>query len=350
VAEVNRDMLSNIEVSAFCAQIAMVMRAGIPVSEGVAIMAEDVRTPHGKLMLEGIAAELETGSPFYMALKAAGSFPRYVVDMTEIGEKTGKLDDVMNSLGAYYEREEAVSKNIRNAITYPMVMVAMMLVVITVLIVNVLPVFNEVFIQLGSEMSEFSVGMMEAGQVIARYSYVFVGILALIFAGILALKYTKAGAGLWRRFKLSFFVTKKPMEKLAAGRFASVMAMTLSSGLDVDQSLDMAQQLVDNPGIAEKISKCRGLMAAGSSFSTAIVDVGLFSGIYARMISVGFKTGSVDTVMTRIAEMFDEEVQTRIGNTIAVLEPTLVAVLSVIMGTILLSVMAPLMGIMTSIG
>lgn len=345
-----KDMLSNSEVSAFCSQIAMVMKAGIPVSEGVGIMIEDMKHPQGREMLEQIAAYLDTGGPFYQALEQTGKFPRYVVDMTELGEKTGKLDDVMNSLYAYYEREEAISKNIKGAVTYPMVMVVMMLVVIVVLIVQVLPVFNDVFIQLGSEMTGFSRGMMEMGQVLARYSFVFVIILALIVACVLFFRYTRKGAELFRSFQINFIGTRKLMAKMASGRFASAMAMTLSSGLDIDQSLDMAYKLVDNPKTRDKIDRCKDLMRDGESFSNALVQADLFSGIYARMISVGFKTGSVDTIMTRIAEMYDDDIQSRIGNIIAILEPTLVAVLSIIMGMILLSVMMPLMGIMTSIG
>jgi type IV pilus assembly protein PilC len=345
-----KDALTNTEISAFCAQIAMIMKSGIPVSEGIAIMIEDMKNIRGREMLEKISERLESGGAFYSALEDTGKFPRYVVDMAELGERTGRLDNVMDSLNLYYEREEAIAKNIRSAITYPMVMIVMMLAVIIVLIVNVLPIFNEVFIQLGSEMTGFSRGMMEMGQVISRYSIVFVVILCVIAAAFLALRYTKAGRLFWQNFQHNFFATKKMMTKMASGRFASAMAMTLASGLDIDQSLDMAEKLVVNPNTRAKLKKCREYMKDGESFSTALVHADIFTGVYARMISVGFKTGSVDTVMSRISVMYDEEIQGQVANAIAVLEPTLVAVLSVIMGMILLSVMVPLMSIMTTIG
>ncbi|MDL2232472.1 type II secretion system F family protein [Ruminococcaceae bacterium OttesenSCG-928-L11] len=345
-----KDMLTNSEISAFCAQIAMIMKSGIPISEGVSIMIEDQKNPQGRQMLEQIGEFLDTGGAFYAALEHTGKFPQYVIDMTEMGEKTGKLDNVMDSLYTYYEREEAISKNIRSAVAYPMVMIVMMLMVIIVLIVKVLPIFNDVFIQLGSEMSGFSRGMMEMGQVLSRYSVVFIGILFVVVLLILLARYTKKGQEVYQSFKQNFFATRKLMDKMASGRFASAMAMMLSSGLDIDQSLDMAHKLVANSKTREKIDKCKDLMKDGESFSSAIVNADIFSGVYARMISVGFKTGSVDNVMNKIADMYDDEIQSRVENTIAVLEPTLVAVLSIIMGMILLSVMMPLMGIMTSIG
>ena len=346
----NKELLSNREISTFCSQIAMIMKSGIPVSEGISIMVEDMKNPQGRAVLETIAAHLETGGAFHAALAATNKFPRYVLDMAELGERTGRLDNVMSSLDSYYEREEAISKNIRSAVTYPMVMITMMLLVIIILVVEVLPLFAEVFVLLGREMNEFSAGMIRMGQVLSQYSVFFIGFFALLVAAFLFMRYTKAGRGLLQKIKLNFFVTKRLMSKIASGRFASAMAMTLASGLDVDQSLEMATKLVDNPNTHAQIAACKEFMLNGDSFSNALVKSDIFTGVYARMISVGFKTGSVDTIMSRISEMYDEEIQNRINSIISVLEPTLVAVLSTIMGMILLSVMMPLMGIMTSMG
>ena len=346
----NKETLSNREISTFCSQIAMIMKSGIPVSEGISIMVEDMKNPQGRAVLEVIAAHLDAGGAFHAALEATGKFPRYVLDMAELGERTGRLDDVMSSLDSYYEREEAISKNIRNAVTYPMVMITMMLLVIVILVVEVLPLFAEVFDLLGREMNEFSAGMIRMGEVLSRYSVFFIGFFVLLGVVFLLARYTKAGRNVLQKIKLSFFATKKLMAKIASGRFASAMAMTLASGLDVDQSLDMATKLVDNPNTHAQIARCKELMLEGDSFSTALVKSDIFTGVYARMISVGFKTGSVDVIMKRISDMYDEEIQNRISGIISVLEPTLVAVLSTIMGMILLSVMMPLMGIMTSMG
>ena len=126
--------------------------------------------------------------------------------------------------------------------------------------------------------------------------------------------------------------------------------MMLSSGLDVDQSLDMAANLVDDIKTQEKISRMKQQMAQGASFAEALLETQLFSSVYARMITVGFKTGSADAVMKKIADRYEEEIDETISKLLGVLEPTLVAVLSVIVGMILLSVMLPLMGIMSSIG
>ena len=346
----DKDILSSGEIAAFCAQMAMVVKSGISISEGVGVMMADIKNPAGRAILETIHEQVEIGASLHTALVVSGKFPDYFLTMVEIGEATGKLDNVMDSLTDYYEREEAVSRMVRSAVTYPLVMIAMMVAVITVLIVQVMPIFNDVFQGLGAQMSGFSLVVMNFGQLLSRYSVVIVAALAGIAVLLWVLSVTKGGRGAIERFRSSFFLTRSLYVKIASGRFASAMALMLASGMDVDQSLEMVYKLVKTPAVRDKIRRCQNYIVDGSSFSEAISKVGMFSGVYANMVSVAFKTGSIDTVMEKLAIRYEEEANTQINNIISVLEPSLVAVLSIIVGMILLSVMLPLMGIMASIG
>lgn len=343
-------MLTPNELSTFSAQVAMILKSGIPVAEGISIMYEDTENTQGHDILKGILDHVEAGEPLYAALASTGRFPKYMQDMVEIGEQSGKLDEVLDSLVEYYEREENITSSIRSAVTYPMVMIVMMILVIGVLVVKVLPIFNQVFAQLGSELTGFSRAVMDFGSSLGQYSAVIVGVIAVLVAALLIMRSTKAGRALFVRFKASFFLTRRLAAKIASGRFASAMAMMLASGMDTDRALDMVERLVDNPAIHEKITACRKLVSEGGSFSEALSKTEIFTGVYARMVSIGFKTGAADVVMKKLADGYEKEVDAQIGGMIGVLEPTLVAILSVIVGMILLSVMLPLMGIMSSIG
>ncbi|WP_312645609.1 type II secretion system F family protein [Hydrogenoanaerobacterium sp.] len=348
--EKEKRQLTPSEISAFCAQLALIIKAGISVQEGISIMSGDVQDGRGKEVLQTILSHVEEGRTLTFALQQCGRFPKYVVDMVSIGETSGRLDEVMDSLCAYYERNETINKSIKNAVTYPMVMIGMMAVVIAVLVVKVLPIFNQVFRQLGSEMSAFSQGIMNFGAVLSRYSMWIVGFILVLLLIAVLMRRTKNGrAALSRVYDWLPFM-RKLSAKIAAGRFASAMALMLSSGLDTDQSLDMAGELIENEKTKAKIVGIKQLMADGASFSNALVQMKVFSGVYASMLTVAFKTGAVDTVMKKIAQRYEEEIDTKISDIISVLEPTLVAVLSIIVGMILLSVMLPLMGIMSSIG
>lgn len=350
MSKLSAKMLTSSEISSFCAQMAMIMKSGISIQEGVSILYEDADHPDVKEILKVITDHVDVGEPLHMALEASHQFPKYVLDMVEIGEHSGKLEEVLDSLCDYYEREENMSQSIRNAVTYPLVMVVLMLLVVGVLVVKVLPIFNEVFLQLGGEMSGFARGIMNFGSVFGKYSIIILAVVALIVCGILFAKNTEKGKRVIKRWGESFFATKKMAAKIASGRFASALSLMLSSGVDTDNALDMVEKLVDNQDIHKKIITCREAISVGESFSDALANAEIFTGMDARMLSIGFKTGSTDSVMKKIADRYESEIEIRVNNAISVLEPTMVAILAVVVGMILLSVMMPLMGIMSTIG
>lgn len=147
---------TNMELSSFCGQTALILRSGISSMEGLTIMLEDASSDEETEILEILLSGMQETGSFFQALKSADVYPSYMLHMIQIGEETGTLDEVMEALQKHYEREESISKSIRNSITYPMIMTGMMAVVIIVLLVKVMPIFNQVFIQLGSEMTGFS--------------------------------------------------------------------------------------------------------------------------------------------------------------------------------------------------
>lgn len=348
--EEKKKLLSNQEMSMFCDQIAMILNAGISPMEGVSIMLEDSTSEEGRSILKIISDKCNEGESFYNSVAASGVFPKYALDMIEIGEKSGKLEEVMKSLAFHYRREENIAEGIKNAVTYPLLIVVMMLAVILVLIVKVLPIFNDVFRQLGTEMTGFSKGMLDFGQLLSKYALGLIIVAVLVIVGLFVLTKTDSGKARLAGFASSFFATRALHDKIASGRFASGMAITLSAGLDIDESLDMVKQLVDNDKMAGKIDICKDKMVEGLSLADALCSAGIFSNMYARMITVGYRTGAIDKVLERIANGYEQEVDDRITNMISVLEPTLVIVLSVIVCLILLSVMLPLMAIMSGIG
>lgn len=340
---------SSLELSSFCGQIALILKAGISSLEGLTIMLEDASSPYEKEVLEVLLADMQKTGSLYQAMESTGLYPPYMLHMVQIGEETGTLDAVMDSLKNHYAREDSIHKSIRSSVTYPMIMVAMMAVVIIVLLVKVMPVFNQVFLQLGTEMTGFSRALMNIGTVINRYSIVFVLALAVITGFIFYGTRSASGKNLFRKIGYKLGFTRTIYEEIAACRFASGMALTLSSGINPDRSMELVTALNDDPVFRKKIDLCLEKTREGEELSKALFHSGMFTGVYARMASIGVKTGSTDKVMEEIAGLYQEDIDTRMNNLLAVLEPTLVVLLSLIVGVILLSVMLPLMGIMSGI-
>lgn len=343
--------LSNIELATFFDQMAMILHSGIPAIEGLAIMKEDAASKEGGEILETLYTTMEATGFLYAAMEDAKVFPAYAQELVRIGEQTGHLEKVLRSLAIYYTRQEDVRKSIRSAVSYPLIMIGMMLVIILVLIIKVLPMFNDVFLQLGSEMTGISRSVMDAGMALSRYSFVFVIVLALLAAAMIFLGCTKKGMALRSRMAYGFFATKKLTRQMAVSKFSAGMALTLGSGLDVEESLEMTEKLIDHPEISAAVKECKRLITEEAlDFSQALARTGIFTGVYARMISIGYKTGALDELMEKIAAAYEDEIDLRMNRLISILEPTLVAVLSIIVGMILLSVMLPLLGIMSNIG
>lgn len=344
----NNKKLSSGEVAAFCEQMAYMVGAGISMQEGLMIVEEDLKNETGAQIVQELLDAVEEGQTLGMALKQSARFPDYMVHMVEIGEASGRLEQVLKSLCAYYERQESISRSIKSAVTFPLIMIAMMIAVILVVIIKVLPVFENVFRQLGGELSGFVQGLMQFGSVVSNYAVVIIVVIAAIIAVIFILRATKGG----KLFLASIYegIFRRTATAVASGRFASAMALMLSSGMDVDAALEMAMELNENPGTRKKILAMQGMMNEGMGFSDAIVKAEMFSGLYGKMITVGFKTGTLDSVMQRIAARYEEEADRRMSAIVSALEPTLVAVLSLIVGMILISVMLPLMGVMSAIG
>lgn len=344
-----KQTLSHTELAAFCSQFSEILRAGISPGEGIAIMLEDSSSSEEKELLTKIQDSVYATGILSAGLEDADVFPDYMLNMVRLGEQSGRLDDVMATLAVYYEREANLSAAIKSAVTYPCIMIGMMILVVLILITKVLPVFHEVFAQLGTDMSGMSKALIHFGQTLNRYALVFIAILAVLIALGLYFSRAKSGRAAAAKFFSSFGPTKSFSHKNAACRFAGGMALALKSGLTPESGLELSKKLVTNPAFLEKIDQCSSLLNEGIPLTDALSQSGIFSGMQARMLLIGSRTGSMDEAMQQIAAQYEDELDTSIGNTLAVIEPTLVAVLSIIVGLILLSVMMPLMGILSEL-
>lgn len=343
-------ILSSYELMTFFDQLALILKSGISSLEGISIMREDSDAKEGQELLNQIYEQLEMTGYLHESLSASEVFPDYALAMIDLGERTGCLDEVSLSLRDYYERELNISSSIKTAVTYPLIMLGMMVAVVAVLMMKVMPVFEQVFAQLGISLSGFAAGIFRLGQAFSSYALVFLVILlVLILVGFYFLRSAKG------REALSDFVkkcglTKGLSEKISRSRFASGMSMVLKSGMDTEEGLDMMKKILDHPDFEQKLDKAKAIIAEGNSFSKAMVQAGIFSGLYSQMISIGYRTGCLDEVMNRISQQYEMEINDQLQHTVGILEPTMVAALSLVIGLILLSIMVPLIGIMSSIG
>ena len=334
--EFQQNMLSNLELAEFFNQISMVLHSGISATEGLHLLLEDAQNEAERELLEKMIEVIETTGYFHEAASVSGVFPNYAVYMLKLGEETGTLDEVTNGLSEHYTREENLSGMIRSSLIYPSIMLGMMALVIIVLLTKVMPIFNQVFEQLGQEMTGFSAGLLNIGKALSNYSIAFIVLgIALVLVAIFGRK------------RLPIY--RSLQEKMSVCRFADGMSIALKSGLTPEQGLDLVTNLIENQDFHKKIETCREKLEEGMDFSAALHNCGIFTGTYSRMASIAGKAGTMDEAMAKISAEYEYDVNMRINQLITMLEPTLVIVLSLIVGIILFSVMLPLLGVMSAL-
>ncbi len=338
------------ELSAFCLQISILLKAAVPLDEGLYLMAEDAPTEEEKKLLHTMGEDVELGDPFFESLERTGAFPPYVVRMAKLGQQSGTLDQMMESLADYYEKEYYMMKNIRNAIIYPVMMVGMLLIVLFVLFTRVMPVFEQVYAQLGVQMSPLSQAASRLGGILSGAALVVFVLLAV--AVLIAAIAAGAGKELTIAHKLMERLKRNSKTALAAAgrRFTAVLALTIRSGMELDKGMELARELVDNGKVAEKIDVCSEKLQLGEGYYEAMKESGLFSSFHIQLIKVGVRSGKMDEVLQEISDDYEQQADASIDAMVARLEPTLVAVLAVAVGLILLSVMLPLAGILAGVG
>lgn len=346
---VHKTMLSNYALSAFCMEVSLLIQAGMPLDQGILSLLEDEKSKEGKQIFTTIYQSMEEGSTFHDALCETGVFPTYMTDMVLVGEKTGEIEKILEQLHFYYQKEEQLHQSIKSAVIYPMIMVFMMFIVLMVLVLKILPMFNEVYYELGSEVPVVATMIMQIGMIVSKAA-VFVFGVACILA-VAAFFYGKRHPDK-KLFSLekTFFAKGKTSLMIAQSRFTSVLALALSSGLEIEYAMELALKLINHEGAKQQIRQCRDYLEQGESFSDAIEKTGIIKGVYAGLLNIGFKTGNADKVMKELSQRYSQQVDNRINSVVSSIEPTLVIILSILVGVILLLVMMPLMGIMSPIG
>ena len=339
--------LNNRELFQFCEQFSIILRSGMSAIEGLAILNDDSQTERGKEILTFLYKDMEESGSLAHAMEQSGAFPASAAAYVRTGEETGCLDEVMKGLSAFYAKEIQITDQIQSAVAYPLVMLGMMTAVIVILLVKVLPVFRQVFRQLGLEMSGISGALLGIGETLSHYSTAFLILLAAMIGFILFLVLHPKGQELIRKIVCRFPGTKEIPVNLDYSRLCQCISLGIRSGLSPELCVELAGAVVTQTEIREKLTSIQKQLAEGYGFTEAITESGLFKAMELRLISLGFQAGASDEVMEKLAEQYEEKSTDSVSHIVSILEPTIVIVLSILVGLVLLSVMMPLLGLLS---
>jgi type IV pilus assembly protein PilC len=344
-----RKELSPAELSLFFANLELVYHSGLPLTEGFEILELNARDADEKKMMTALYQAATEGHSLTESLARIGGLPEYALSLIRIGEETGRMEETCASLHRYYEKRDSLLQSIRSSLVYPISMMIMVFVVVIVLLTQAMPVFEQVFAQLGFQMTGFSQALLSIGQALSGSALYIGGVIVALIVNVLVLRVTPAG----KRFFASLFehapITRDLSLRMSTQRFALALSTMLHSGLDPDQALRFAVPLVDDKRAAEKVKQIQQQVEVGESFQKAVEASQLFPADSMALLSVGFRTGTDAQAFDEIGQTITLSTERKIEGLVAAIEPTLVGIMCVLVGIILLSVMLPLLGVLSSI-
>ena len=340
--------LTQLETAEFCTDLSLLLHGGLGLSDSVWLLQQEASGDLQK-NLTLLGQLLDGGSTLSAAMAETGVFPGYAVAMTRIGEETGRLEETLASLGDYYGENDSTVHQLKQALAYPSMILLLMLLVIGVLLIKVLPVFDDVYASLGSRLTGLSGALLQLGQLLES---LLPGLLAVLAAGaVLVLSVClsafcrEALLGFWQ----NRFGDRGIARKFNNARFARGLSMGISSGLPLAEAARLAEDLLCD-GAAARAARCREALEQNMELADALRAGELLPPWAARMLAAGIRGGSGDRVLEEIARRLMEDARTSLEERAAKVEPAMVLVCSVLVGVILLSTMLPLMNIMASIG
>lgn len=339
-------LLSNTALSGFCAQIALMLDAGLSLSDGLAAMAVNDDSPDAALYRALSERVVETGR-LSEALKESGRFPADLAEIVRAGEEAGNLEEIMRRLSPYYERKARVAEATAHAVSYPMVLGTMLSLVVLVVLWKVVPVFRRVMRGMGVSAGDSAGRLMERG---VALGWITLGLIALALAAaalcLMLMRTSRRG-----RVRAALHRWIRPLgrirRELDAARLAEILGLAASGGFSMESALALTAVAMDDEG--GDVGRIREAVAQGAELPDALSASGLYAPMHCQMLRLSLRTGREAEVLDKLSEIYQKRAESDIEGLISAVEPALVAVLTVVVGAILISVMLPMLGILRSL-
>jgi type IV pilus assembly protein PilC len=343
--------VTNKDIVIFTRQFSTMIDAGLPLVQGLNILAEQAENSTFKRILKEITRDVEGGATLAEALKKHPKvFDNLFVNLVAAGEVGGILDTILQRLATYIEKAEKLKSQIKGAMTYPIVVVSVAVLVIAVILIFVIPVFQEMFEGFGSALpvpTQVVVNMSNFMK--ANIHYMIIGLIVFIF---LFRRYRKTARG---RKQTDALALKLPifgplLKKVAVARFTRTLGTMISSGVPILDALEVVAKTSGNVVLEEVIFEVRASIAEGQTIAEPLSETDIFPGMVIQMISVGEATGALDTMLEKIADFYDDEVDTAVDALTSMLEPMLMVFLGGSIGGLVIAMYLPIFKMAGAIG
>ena len=342
---------SRTDLVMFTRQLATMVGSGLALLEALEVLGDQAESKGMKLTCQRLVSEVRAGVDLSTAMETCPkAFEPLYVSMVRAGEVSGQMDTILVRLAEYLEAANQLRSEIRSAMTYPVISLFLVLGITTFLMLGVVPGFRTVFESLDTELPAITKFTLNSADFLKEHWAIVFGGMFFSAVGVFMFKKTKQGAELFDKFALRVPVIGPLVRKIALARFSRTFATLIRSGVPIMATLDIVADTAGNSVVSQVVLDSRESVRSGNQLSEPLSRSKVFPPMVVRMIAIGERTGSLETLLEKIAEFYDQQVKSAVKSLTSLIEPILISVMGVIVGGVVMSVFLPILEVVGKLG
>ncbi len=332
------------DIAVFSRQLATMLKSGVPLVTSMQIISGGLKNPRMRTMVDKIRAEVESGSTLHEAFaEFPVQFDELYINLVKAGESAGVLDTILDNIATHKERIESIKGKIRKALYYPAAVIAVAIIVSSILLIYVIPQFEGIFKSFGADLPAFTKMVVNASRYMRSNGiYILAVMIIAIVAFIMLKKRSRKFAHFIDKISLKLPIVGGILEQAAIARFCRTLAITFAAGVPLVDALQIVSGSTGNRIFDEAASKIREDVAVGHQLQMAMQQVGVFPNMVIQMAAIGEEAGSLDDMLIKVAEAYEEEVNNAVDALSSLLEPLIIIFIGIIVGTMVVAMYLPI--------
>lgn len=336
------------DVTIFARQFSTMINAGLSLTKCLSILGAQTENAYLRDIIGQLAKDVEAGQSLSDSLaRHPKVFPPIFVNMVRAGETGGVLDDVLNRIADHFESEQTLKGKIKSAMTYPVAMGVMVLLILVAMMLFVVPTFEKMFSDMGGKLPFMTQALVDLSKFVAGIGGIVTVVVAV--AAVFTFKWWSKGPGMliWDSAKLRMPVFGQLTRKIALAKFTRTFGTLISAGVPILAALDIVADTAGNEMVAQAVKKARSAIKEGETIAKPLSESKVFPSMLVQMIAVGEETGALDAMLNKIADFYDEEVSASVDGITSLIEPLMMATLGVVVGGMVVALYLPMFQVIT---
>lgn len=344
------DSVSIKEISIFAKQLSSLLYIGFNIAEALRVIYEQINNKTLKKSIMAIATYVQKGNSFYKAIaKYDNIFPKFFIEMINIGEESGNLDIILKSLSNYYMKEYKIKRKFKAAMIYPVILLITTVFILFFLEIKIVPLFRDTFNSMGGDLPFFSKCIMNMSDNIRNNLLIIIICVVFLMASIAAVFKMNKFKAMRHKWYIIAPVIGKLNKKIVGAKFSRCLGLLQKSGINILYALELGSRAVNNNYVEEQLKEVIKHIRNGEGIAETLDNIKIFPRFIISMIALGESGGNLDEMLVMASDIYDEDIEDVLNKAVSIIEPAMIIILGVLVGTIITSIMMPMLRIMQNV-